>query len=357
MLPRSGMCCEGGTAKYLQDIVPGLLRRGHEFTVYTTGLNSERHKNYSKVHHTIIPGGHLSIDERLETAKNHVMHAINQDFDILHLHYPSTTFFISDIHNAGKKVVVTHHGSQFIRYHTDDARARQLYCEYKLMLKSADAVVVHSPILYESYRSEGISNIFFVPMGVKIPNKPVSISEKFHLKPNNYILFAGKLRKEKGLDIIIDAYNCLKTSMPLVIIGNDSFEPEYALEERRIAAKNKNILFLGEQLCEQRNELFANAYCYVNPLRIQGLPLTVLEAAAFGRGIINSDNSNHHGIIAECTNKFQDGDVKSLAEAMNLFLSSPKYVSALGEKARLYARTNHSISNVINIYDTIYRSV
>ncbi len=357
MLPRSGMCCEGGTAKYLQEILTGSLIENHQFTIYTTGLNVQRQTDYPKFEHITIPGGHLSLSDRLITAEKHVKHACLQDFDILHLHYPSTTFFIDKIHKAGKKVVVTHHGSQFIRYCTDDPLGRQLYIKYKLMLKKADAVIVHSPLLFDSYRAEGIKNIFFTPMGVTFPDKNILLRDEFQLEPKKYFLFVGKFRREKGLDIAIEAYKRIDGAMPLVIIGNEGFEPDYANECKKSAAENKNILFLGEKLCKDRDALFSNAYCYINPLRIQGLPLSVLEAAAAGKGIINSDNSNHHEIIAECTYKFKTENPKSLADAMQFFINNPNVVNDFGKKAEEYARTHHSIDKVVKLYDYIYNNI
>lgn len=357
MLPRSGMCCEGGTARYLQEILPGLLLKGHDFTVYSTGLNAQRQELYPQIKHIIIPGGHLSLSERLTTAEKHVMHACSQDFDILHVHYPSTTFFMEKIHASGKKIVVTHHGSQFIRPLTDDVLGRQLYSQYKLKLREADAVIVHSPILFEAYRAEGVKNVRFIPMGVTFPEKNIPLPTEYSLEQGKYILFVGKFRREKGLDILIEAYKRINSDIPLVIIGNDEFEPEYAKECKISASKNKNIIFLGERLCRERDVLISNASFYVNPLRIQGLPLSVLEAAVAGKGIINSDNSNHHGIIAECTHKFQSENVESLAESMQFFMNNPNYVLELGRKAEEYARINHSIEEVVKLCNYIYNNI
>ncbi len=106
------------------------------------------------------------------------------------------------------------------------------------------------------------------------------------------ILFVGYLRPEKGVDILLDAFDRLraKRKLSLTIVGGSDRATVVEQEIRdRITSspyhddiQNKGMIDFGEELFE----LYRSHDMYVLPSRSEGTPRSVVEARAFGCPVI-----------------------------------------------------------------------
>ena len=88
VLSRSGMFCEGGTATYLSNIMPSLVEKGHEITVYKSGINLERQHLFPTIEHITVKTNHILLNDYLESGSRYVEHALeHDDADIFHIHF------------------------------------------------------------------------------------------------------------------------------------------------------------------------------------------------------------------------------------------------------------------------------
>ncbi len=359
VLSRSGMFCEGGTATYLSNIMPSLVEKGHEITVYNSGINLERQHLFPTIEHITVKTNHILLNDYLESGSRYVEHALeHDDADIFHIHYPPAAYYIDKIKAAGKKVIVTYHGSRLIKPSTTNKYRTDLYYKYIETLSKADAVVTHSPITFSKFKEREINNVHRINLATKIyKKKSLQEIEVLGLKPGKYIFYIGKLRHEKGADLLINAFKHLKTDLDLVLAGSFNYEPEYAKRCIEQASSDKRIKFVREVLNRKKEELFSNAYLVVNPLRIKGLPLTALEAMGYGKCVLNSDQSLHHKALKKHTHHFRNEDPDSLATELKFLLNHPNYVKNRGKDARTFVKRHHSWVKVINLYDHLYRTV
>jgi len=102
------------------------------------------------------------------------------------------------------------------------------------------------------------------------------------------ILFLGRITREKGIFITVDAFNLLHRDFPylkLRVVGAGN-----ALEEAKKYAKDKGlktIVFAGPLFGEALKAAYLNADLYILPTAHgEGLPTSVLEAMAFGLPVI-----------------------------------------------------------------------
>lgn len=108
-----------------------------------------------------------------------------------------------------------------------------------------------------------------------------------------YILFIGNIKKHKGLDILLQAYD--KTyekgfKHKLVIVGDyKNFKTADTSIISRIDIHDKNVVFTGKITNEQLYNTIAHAKLLVQPSAYEGFGLPPLEALYLGCNALISD--------------------------------------------------------------------
>jgi len=109
-------------------------------------------------------------------------------------------------------------------------------------------------------------------------NNPISLESNSEINiKNNYLVYAGRVSKEKGVTQLIDAWNNSKLSeYDLYIIGEGS--QKKILQDKY---KNKNIKFLGQLENEEVLKLIKNAKAVVTATTLfEGQPRLLCEASS-----------------------------------------------------------------------------
>ena len=155
------------------------------------------------------------------------------------------------------------------------------------------------------------------------------------------ILFLSRLLKEKGIYETIEAFKQLRKkyqSIELTIAGDGS---EYEKLKEFVKYDN-HIEMTGHVEGKQKIDLFKKCHIYCLPSYTEGLPISVLEAMAFGLPIITSS-------VGGLKDFFQDGEMgyfvepknsKQLEGKLNLLLSDKNQMAEMGMYNFNYAHNN-----------------
>ncbi len=106
------------------------------------------------------------------------------------------------------------------------------------------------------------------------------------------LLFAGRLNRQKGLRILLDAFAQFSHDIPgmvhLDIVGDG---PERAMLEGMSHSLGlaATVKFHGWQEKTALRDLYRESHLFVNPSLYEGMPNTVLEALASGLPVVASD--------------------------------------------------------------------
>lgn len=122
-----------------------------------------------------------------------------------------------------------------------------------------------------------------------------SLRKKLDISNNKIVLFAGRMNKEKGIDILIKAWNRLSlTNTTLLIVGSYYFNSNlnnssYELELNNLLHKGNNIKFTGYISYKDMPSVYDMAELVVLPsVWDDPAPLTVIEALTMGKPLITT---------------------------------------------------------------------
>ncbi len=153
------------------------------------------------------------------------------------------------------------------------------------------------------------------------------------------IAFVGRLLDDKGIRTLMAAQRLLRTHGPetrLLIAGSpDPANPSsVSLAEVQAWSAEPGVTWLGH--VEDVREVWAHAHIAVLPSRREGLPLSLLEAAACGRPMIAADVPGCREIVIDGeTGRLVPADnPAALAEAIAALVKAPQLRLQYGRAAR-----------------------
>jgi glycosyltransferase involved in cell wall biosynthesis len=170
---------------------------------------------------------------------------------------------------------------------------------------------------------------------VVIPN-PLRIMPDIAREREPLIVAAGRLSKEKGFDILLEAFARISPDFPgwrLAILGEGT-ERQALLDLR----DRLNLAGLAELVGQSREveAWMARSGLFVHPSRREGFPNVVLEAMGMGAAVVCADcHSGPSDLIKDGINGrlVPVGDVDALASAMSELMSKPDLRHTLGQQA------------------------
>jgi glycosyltransferase involved in cell wall biosynthesis len=199
-------------------------------------------------------------------------------------------------------------------------------------------------------------NIRVVPNGID-----TNLFKPFGRKVENMLLFVGRLEPVKGLHVLLEALNYVKTRVKLVIIGGRSWHQEYSdyilnLIEQAKKKSAHEIIYLGQLKRNQIVEWYQKASIHVRP-DTNGISggNTALEAMACATPVIGTGN----GIIKDEVNGVivHPNNAVELAKAIESLINNNRLRRKLGENARKFVEKYYSFDVAIEKITQIYNEI
>ena len=179
-----------------------------------------------------------------------------------------------------------------------------------------------------------------------------------------YLLFFGRLSAEKGVDVLLRAFDAAAPSLPrdmrLIVVGDG---PD-AAEFRELAASLDSaprIEFAGYQTGGALQTYVERASLAIAGSRWrENMPYSIVEAFAAGTPVVGTRTGGIPELVTDGVTGFtcEPGDVATMADAMvrgaEAFLDAPVYVR-MQEGCRAYVRENCSrekfMDRLVELYE------
>ena len=351
----------GGVEIHVEELAAGLVEAGVKVDVYCRKYYCKNRVKYHRGIHLIyvptISTKHL--DAIIYTFLATVI-ALTKGYDVFHYHAcgPSSLCWIPKM--FGKKVVCTTHGLDWKRAKWGAIGQNYLKFGEKIIVKYADEIIVLNDPMKEYFRETYQRETNVIPNGVEIPKhaEAETIREKWQLEKESYILFLGRLVPEKGIHYLIEAYSRLQIDKKLVIAGGSSHSDDYVERLAAMTIDNDNIIMTGFVSGKTLEELYSNAYLYVLPSDVEGLPISLLEAMSYRRCCLVSDIKENITTCMDTGFSFKRGNKTDLYEVLKKILALPvETVHEMGEAGCQRVMNLYRWENVVEKTVQVYKKV
>lgn len=272
-------------------------------------------------------------------------------YDIVHIHAEGPAYFAWLPKLFGKKVITEIHGLDWKRAKWGSGLgARFIKKGERNAVRYSNQIIVLSRNMQKYFENEYGRKTVVIPNGICRPERHDAdvIFKEYGLKEKEYILFLSRLVKEKGADYLIEAYKQLKTVKKLVIAGGTSDSDGYVRMLKASCDGNDKIIFTGFVSGEKLQELYSNAYLYVLPSDLEGMPITLLEAMSYGNCCVVSDISECMEVVEDKAVVFRKGNMEDLRDKLQELCDNPQKVGAYRERAADYICGKYNWNQVTN---------
>ncbi len=274
--------------------------------------------------------------------------AVFSKYDVIHFHAEGPASMLPFAKLFRRRCIVTVHGLDWQRAKWGGFAAKFILYGEKCAVKYADEIIVLSKNVQKYFKEKYNRETVFIPNGISKPEIRDAniIKEKYGVEKDGYILFLGRLVPEKGVHYLINAYKQLGTDKKLVIAGGASHTSEYEHEIRTLAGNSDSIIFTGFVQGEELDELYSNAYIYVLPSDLEGMPISLLEAMSYGCCCLTSDIAECTEVCGENAVYFSKGSESSLWDRLDELINNSEKVNELKQSSSKYILNRYNWDTV-----------
>ena len=155
-----------------------------------------------------------------------------------------------------------------------------------------------------------------------------------------YLLYVGTIEPRKNVDLLLDAYGDLASSISaefdLVIAGSHGWASQATMD--RLKSSPPNVRYLGYVPEPDLPALFSGATAFVYPSLYEGFGFPVAQAMAAGAPVITSDMSSLPEITGGAAVLIDPRSRLELRDAIASLLTSPARRAELSESGPAQAR-------------------
>lgn len=356
---------EGGVEVVVTELARRMAALGHEVTCYDRSGADVMTGDAADVRERTVDGVRVvpvkTIDKKglaaLSSSYFATLAAIKDRPDVIHYHAEGPCVPLVLAKRAGIRTVATIHGLDWQRAKWGKLASTYIKMGERAAATKADGLIVLSKSA-QSYFEDAYGRLAtFIPNGIeaKQPRPVNQIKEEWGLGEGSYLLYLGRLVPEKRPELLIEAFKKLDTEKRLVIAGGGSDTSEYEASLRDAAQGDNRIVFTGFVNGEPLEELYSNCYAYVLPSDMEGMPMSLLEAMAYGCCCVTSDIPECADVLADNGVTFEKGTADSLRAVLQGLLAESDRTAALGAAARAHVEKTYNWDSVVERTLELYR--
>ncbi|HET7658247.1 MAG TPA: glycosyltransferase family 4 protein [Bacillales bacterium] len=358
----------GGAIQTMIDGAAPYLEKHHELTIFSVAdPDLPNEETRGKVRYIRIPATDYvnGVSRRLAAESFEAVHVFNRpkSIPIYFAATPSSRFFLSLHNEMMHENKISEETGKMVISLVDGITTVSQYIKNTVVQRFPEA----EPKIQIVYSGVNLND--YPPVWSKRGREiRRSVRERNRLNGRKVILFAGRLSKNKGADVLVKAMPAVLQKHPdaiLIIAGGKWFSDNrinrYIRKLYRDTEPIKDrVIFTQFIPISKMPELFLAADLFVCPSQWQEpLARVHYEAMAAGIPVITTNRGGNGEVILHEQNGLLIEDYnkpEALANAINHCLSYPEKAKWMALNGRNFVETNFQFSHVADRLDRAYRT-
>jgi glycosyltransferase involved in cell wall biosynthesis len=344
-----------GYEVFVRELAPRLVARGHEMIVYCRrGLFKERPKYYNGVRLVYTPN--------IETKElGTFSHTLLSMIDVLFRQVDIT--LVVNISNAfhciiprlfGKRVAINVDGLDWKRDKWGPLAKKYFYWNARAVGRICpQGVITDAQEMRRIYLNEFDTPSACIAYGADLETTVDSgVVRQYGLEPFKYYLILSRMVPENNADLIVRAFERVRTSKVLAIAGDANYRSAFV--DRLKRTTDSRVRFIGHIGNPAHvKELHANAYAYVHGHSLGGTNPSLLTALACRNCVLalntpfNLEVLEDHGILFE-------RDPLDLARKLQYVEDHPKHVAEYRNRAPHRILESYTWEKITDQYEELF---
>ncbi|UCE75083.1 MAG: glycosyltransferase family 4 protein [Methanomassiliicoccales archaeon] len=372
----------GGVEFQMLKICKELKKRGHDVQVFASDLYSEipwkkldkRYTNIEGIPVKRFKAYSLKGDMQYSVIPSMMRTIFKGKWDIIHAHsygyFPSHVGAWASRAKRGKFIFTPHfHPGETTWGGKRRMKIRSLYDRYLAegVMEKACKIICVSKGERKLLIDAGITpeKIVIVPDSVDILRfeglREGSFKKTYDIK-DDFVLFVGRLAKNKGLEYLIEAMPEVLRSFPqtkFVLIGEDEGMYKKLMGRAKVLGIEHSVLFTGSLNDKSVSQAFIDCDIFVLPSEFEAFGIVLIEAMAAKKPCVATKVGGMPYVVKDGeTGILVDyGDSHQLGTAICELLGDEAKRAAFGSAGRQLALKNFAIEKVVDRLENVYREV
>lgn len=346
----------GGFETLAEQLSLRLASRGHDVTVYCrTAYASHPHGHvHQGVKLAVLPTIRHKYLDTVVHALLSTLHALPRRYDAILVCNAANTPVTFMPRLFGTPVAVNVDGLERKRKKWNALGRAWYRLSERLSTVLPSAIITDARTIETYYAERYGKESTFIPYGVESGSEEGRETlEQFGLQPNGYMLYVSRLEPENNADLVVKAFERVKSERRLVIVGDAPYAGEYIKKLK--ATKDPRVIFTGTIFGQGYRQLQSGAYCYIQATEVGGTHPALVEAMGFGNCVAAADVPEHREVLGENGFYFPLGDPAGLAAILQRFDDQPELVAEAGRANGRRSADNYSWDAVTDGYEALLR--
>lgn len=339
----------GGFETFAEQLGARLVERGHEVTVYgRTSAVPASIRTYRGMRVIRLPAPRSKYLETVIHTLFAAIHAVFRRFDLVYVCNSANVPSVLLLLLARKRVVLNVDGLEWQRAKWNRVgRAYYRVCA-AVAARLPAHIVTDARVIQDYYRRTYRRETDYFPYGTEIASLPDDgLLRDLGLRPRGYVLFVSRLEPENNAHVVIEAFEGVRTDLPLAIVGDAPYATSYIASLHRTT--DPRIRFLGAIYGRGYRILQSNALAYVQATEVGGTHPALVEAMGAGAAILANDVPEHREVLGE-SGRYYHGAAQ-LTEQLQAILDDPTRATEMGAGAQARAADVYAWDRVTDAYE------
>ncbi|OIP83853.1 hypothetical protein AUK04_03000 [Candidatus Roizmanbacteria bacterium CG2_30_33_16] len=356
----------GGIERVVSNVVEGLVKKGHDVTLYATG-DSKTTAKLSYLYAKAL-GNHLPLKLNPYHILNHLYHFYkdaHNKYDIVHDNIGEIALFFADLTQT--PMVMTLHG-------TFNENTQDLFKDYGTMHSVKELVQKFKDYPYVSISNKQRESLPELNYVSTIYNSIIISEFDFNEHGGNDMVWIGRMNYTKGVDLGIEAAETIKKKFIIssyIDVGDMPYyqkdiEPHLTMGFLSRTDEMKNI--------KGKSQFLENGKLFLFPIRWdEPFGIVMIEAMATGTPLVAFSMGSVPEVVKDGETGFlvnpSDADirgnwiikktgVKGLCEAIEKIYSMPENQYRKMRKAcRAHVEKNFTVERMVDRYEEVYNKI